>query len=91
MDRYETGKLSTKGQVVIPAHIREMLDIREGDRMAFLQEGDQITVKGIKKTSILDSIGVIKTDKKFVDIDEIRDQVRLETITSHINNPQQEA
>jgi AbrB family looped-hinge helix DNA binding protein len=86
MTKYETGKLSTKGQVVIPSSIREILDIGEGDRIAFFQEGDQITVKGIKKTSILDSIGVIKIDKKYVDVNKIREEVRLDMIAKEISN-----
>ncbi len=90
MEKFETGKLSIKGQVVIPASVREMLEIGEGDRLEFIQEGDKIMVKGIKKRSILDAVGLIKTNKPFVDVDEIRDQTRKEIISRDLNRSNKE-
>ena len=84
MYKVETGKISTKGQVVIPANIRDMLQIGEGDRLEFSQEGDKVIVKGIKKKTILDAIGIIKVDKKFMEVNEIREQVRKDAVSNDL-------
>jgi AbrB family looped-hinge helix DNA binding protein len=37
----DTAKIMSKGQVTIPKEIRNMLKIAEGDRVAFICEGDR--------------------------------------------------
>ncbi|WP_232278787.1 AbrB/MazE/SpoVT family DNA-binding domain-containing protein [Paenibacillus sp. 481] len=32
------AKLSCKGQITVPKHIRDVLQIHEGDRVAFIEE-----------------------------------------------------
>ena len=51
-------KMSSKGQVVIPAEMRE--DINEGDKLLIIQNGDQLIMK---KASKLDSN--LKEDLEF--------------------------
>lgn len=34
----EIAKLTSKGQITIPKHIREVLHVQEGDRLAFIEE-----------------------------------------------------
>jgi AbrB family looped-hinge helix DNA binding protein len=80
MIKYETGKLSAKGQTVIPLKMRELLGIGEGDRLQFIIKEDSVEVVGVKRKSILDSVGVIKSDKKLDNLDVIRDQVRKDMV-----------
>lgn len=40
-----TSSLTRKGQVTIPVEIRRQLGLRQGDKVAFVQDGDAITVQ----------------------------------------------
>jgi len=43
----ELSKLSSKGQITIPKHIRNVLEVEEGDHIAFIEEdGLVIMTKG---------------------------------------------
>lgn len=48
----EIGTVSSRGQIAIPSQIRKQLDLREGEKVLFLAEGDAIIVKKVnpKKT-----------------------------------------
>lgn len=41
----ELAKVTTKGQVTIPKSIRELLDLREGSKIIFIQKGQDIIIK----------------------------------------------
>ncbi len=41
---FHTSQLTRKGQVTIPAEIRRQLGLRHGDKVAFVQDGDTVTV-----------------------------------------------
>lgn len=45
----ELATVSTKGQFVIPAEIREALGIRPGTRIAVLREGNRIILEPVNK------------------------------------------
>lgn len=57
----QISTVTTKGQVVIPAHIRKSLNIGPSSKMSILQEGDSIIMKKI--LNLDDLYGTIKTDK----------------------------
>ena len=40
----EVSRISSKGQVTIPKTIRELLNLNEGDRVAFLEENRKIMI-----------------------------------------------
>ena len=79
-----------KGQVVIPTKVRDLLDIREGDRLPFTQEGDKVILQFVKKRSVLDAVGLIKINKEVVYVDKLRDQVRKDVINNDIKRQQKE-
>lgn len=54
----DTSTVTQKGQVTIPAGIRKKLGLRTGDRVAFLQQGDQVVVKPVL-TDIKAAFGVV--------------------------------
>lgn len=41
----ELAKVTTKGQVTIPKAIREILDLKEGSKIIFIQKGNDIIIK----------------------------------------------
>lgn len=40
----ELSRVSAKGQVTVPKAIRERLNLREGDRVAFVEENGQVVL-----------------------------------------------
>lgn len=43
----EIGKVSSRGQVAIPAEMRKNLDLKEGEKVLFFSEGDTIVMKKV--------------------------------------------
>lgn len=56
----DIAKISSKGQVTIPAAIRKKLDLKQGDRIFFVESQDGIV---IKKSTALDEF--LKFQKAF--------------------------
>ena len=45
----ELAKLTTKGQITIPAEIRKRLNVRAGDKVVFLEENGRIFIENAAK------------------------------------------
>ncbi|WP_052347447.1 AbrB/MazE/SpoVT family DNA-binding domain-containing protein [Candidatus Nitrosotenuis chungbukensis] len=45
MSEISVGSVTTKGQITIPKEIREKLNLKEGDRVIFVIEGGQATIR----------------------------------------------
>jgi AbrB family looped-hinge helix DNA binding protein len=45
------AKITSKGQITIPLKIRQALGVKEGDRLVFEQNGDEIVVRPEKRES----------------------------------------
>ena len=58
MDSVFTGKVSQKGQVVIPAPIRKALGLKKGSKVSFELKNGEITIK--KLPTALDWVKLIK-------------------------------
>ena len=43
----EIGKISSRGQIAIPADIRDRLGLREGEKVLFLTEGETLIMKKV--------------------------------------------
>ena len=41
----ELAKVTTKGQITIPKSIRDLLDLKEGSKIIFIQSGKDIIIK----------------------------------------------
>lgn len=74
--KYETGKVSNKGLVVIPIEVRRALSIEEGDRLEITVDDDHAIMNVVKKKSILDVFGMIRTDKAIMPVNEIKQLVK---------------
>ncbi len=60
--------VSSKGQVVLPAKIREQLGLAEGTKMVVKLKGGEVVMKPVERISSLKGIlsGVRKTAKELV-------------------------
>ena len=38
----ELARITSKGQITIPVRIRKKLNLKEGDKVIFIEEGDKI-------------------------------------------------
>ncbi|WP_062268523.1 AbrB/MazE/SpoVT family DNA-binding domain-containing protein [Endozoicomonas arenosclerae] len=65
------AKLTSKGQITIPAKVRADLNLNEGDQLEFIKQDDGSWQIAPKNLSIMSLCGVIKTDISLSD-DEIK-------------------
>ena len=45
MTEINIGSITTKGQITIPKEVRERLDLKEGDRVVFVIDSGQTTIR----------------------------------------------
>ena len=48
----ELAKLTTKGQITIPAEIRTRLNVQAGDKVVFLEENGRIFIENAEKLKV---------------------------------------
>ena len=48
----ELAKVTTKGQVTIPKAIRDLLNLKEGSKIIFIQKGNDIVIKNSAMLSL---------------------------------------
>lgn len=79
-----TSTLSQKGQVTVPAKIREFISAEAGDQIQFSIENNNVIVSVKKKDSLLSLFGSMpaKTGESKMSWDEIRNKAREEMIPS---------
>jgi len=58
--RIETGIVTVKGQVVIPAALRRRLGIKRGTRVSFLEENGHIVIQPVTREFIRRLRGSLK-------------------------------
>lgn len=58
----ELSRLSVKGQVTVPKAIRERLNLREGDRVAFLEERGQVILTKASVVALRDLQDMIRAE-----------------------------
>lgn len=92
MSKLETGKLSAKGVVAIPVKVRDMLGVREGDRLVFEERGNEVIVRGLKRKSILDAFESLDVEFKepLADVRDVRDRYREERIADDLHRQEHE-
>ena len=67
----ELSRLSAKGQVTVPKAIRERLNLREGDRVAFLEERGQVF---LTKASVVALRDLQETIRKEADVQGLTEE-----------------
>jgi AbrB family looped-hinge helix DNA binding protein len=69
-----TAKVGRRGQLTLPRAIRRRLDVKEGQRVAFIIEGGQVTMYPLNQT-VFDLRGSVEVEGP-QDFDSIRKTVR---------------
>ena len=69
----KTSKVTTKGQITIPAETRKKLGIHQGDRVGFIHDDGRIIIMPIIK-EIASSFGLIKA-RTSVSLDDIEQAI----------------
>ncbi|CAG0948683.1 MAG: SpoVT / AbrB like domain protein [Candidatus Methanoperedens nitroreducens] len=54
----QTSRISRKGQVVIPARLRKKYGLKEGDKLVFIEQDQQVIIK--PETKLTDLCGSVK-------------------------------
>lgn len=78
--------LSSKKQITIPAQIARRWNLEQGDGLMFIEEGGAVRVLPIKRKSLLEMRGSVKTQKPFKSIKELR-RIAREEHTAHEARP----
>ena len=74
-EKMKTYTITPKGQVTIPAEIREKLKVYPGDKIIYEDTASGILMKSAKMDMITD-FGFLKGRKDSADLDKIRTSVR---------------
>jgi AbrB family looped-hinge helix DNA binding protein len=45
----ETSVMTTKGQILVPRRLRRKMNMKPGSKIAFIEKGDEITIKALNK------------------------------------------
>ena len=62
-----SAKVTSKGQITLPAKLREQLGIRPGDRLDFERNSKGGVELVARRTTAADLRGILKTDVKLTD------------------------
>jgi antitoxin PrlF len=55
----EYSRVSSRGQVVIPKAVREALDLREGDNVAFIYDDGKLILQPLPQRSVQEAVSQI--------------------------------
>ena len=75
------AKVGRRGQIVLPGPVRQWLRVDQGDRVVFIQRGEDVILQPLTKT-LLDLRGSIKVDGP-QDFDSIRRQTLKARVQRH--------
>ena len=73
----ELAKVTSKGQVTIPAAIRKMLGIREGDKLLFVEEGEKVVLMNASTNALLKAQEAFKGVAEELGIKDEQDVIKL--------------
>ncbi len=65
--------IGRRGQMTVPREIRRSLNLREGDRVAFIRRGDEVVLQPLTNT-LLDLRGSVPVTEA-QDLEAIRNQI----------------
>jgi len=58
----ETGVVTSKGQIVVPARIRKKFGIRKGTKIAFIERDGKLIIQPLNKSYFLSLAGILGTN-----------------------------
>ncbi|MFB6181592.1 MAG: AbrB/MazE/SpoVT family DNA-binding domain-containing protein [Candidatus Magasanikbacteria bacterium] len=69
------AKITTKGQVTIPAPIREKLGLNAQDKIVFELVNGDLKLKPVTKKDFMDLAGSVEHKDEEIDFDELREKM----------------
>ena len=73
----ELAKVTTKGQVTIPKSIRELLDLKEGSKILFIQKGNDIVIQNSAMIALEKIQNAFDGEAKRLGLDTDEDVVQM--------------
>ena len=67
--------MTSKGQITIPKQVRERLQLKPGDQVAFYEREGGIMVVEAAKVHLMDLAGSLKTKIKGVTLEQMNDAI----------------
>lgn len=67
-----TTTITSKGQVTVPAELRETMNLRPGDQLEFRQEGEELRVRVLKRYRASELRGILRSNVPYPGREEER-------------------
>jgi len=80
-----TSTITRKGQVTIPKDIRDSLGLAEGQRVFFVQRGEEIVLKALRG-NILELRGSVQPSARPENFNEVREQTKKDVAARTARN-----
>lgn len=77
------AKLTSKRQITIPQEIARKWGVEKGDGVLFLERGNEIIVRPVKRRDLLSLKGSVPAERPALSSSEIRKRVRAERAERH--------
>ena len=71
----EIGKISSRGQIALPAEMRKSIDLKDGEKILFLLDEDAIIIKKISENSLAELLKPLHKLKKKIKESEVNDLI----------------
>lgn len=53
LETMELAKITAKGQITIPIHIRKKLNLKDGDKVIFIEENGRVVMENSTKVALI--------------------------------------
>jgi AbrB family looped-hinge helix DNA binding protein len=71
----EIGKVSARGQIAIPLEMRKSIDLKDGEKILFLMDGDAIVIRKISESSLAELLKPLHQAKKNIKESEVNNLI----------------
>ena len=75
--RMELAKVTSKGQITIPAAIRKLLGVKDGDKVLFVQEGNKVVMMNASVDALMEVQRAFRGVANDLGIDDEQDVVDM--------------
>ncbi len=73
----ELAKITSKGQITIPIQVRKKLNLKEGDKVIFLEENGRIVMENSTKIALLEVQEAFNGEARKLGIETEEDVIQL--------------
>lgn len=73
----ELAKITTKGQITIPIRIRKKLNIKDGDKVVFIEENGRVIIENSTKMALREVQNAFEGEAERVGLETEEDVVDL--------------